>query len=255
MIHPLRPHLFQTDFTKYESIIAESTEAARAGRRQRIPRLLLNRTSQARRERRAPPHRRHLIPIRNHPARLRRQILHLRRTLTARVRVIVIRQVDNRNLARIVASEERGPDVQPLAQKGGRGRDDGHLGQAGELRLQVRLVDFAAVGEVGARVGGVVVDDDDADAAGGLEEGEEGVVLVGFAAVDEGEFGLSLHEGGVGVLVEGVGVGCEFVHEGQGVGLGYDGGEVGDDAGGLGDEGEGEAQFVENVGGRAENVA
>ena len=58
----------------------------------------------------------------------------------------------------------------------------------------------------------------------------------------------------MGVLVEWVGVGREFVHEGQGVGLGYDGGEVGDDAGDIGDEGQGEAQFVENVGGRAQNV-
>ena len=98
----------------------------------------------------------------------------------------MVRQVDNRDLARVVAPKERRPDVQPLTQKGGRGRYDGHLGQARELRLQVRLVDFAAVGEVGARVGGVVVDDEDADVAGGLEEGEEGVVLVGFAAVDEG---------------------------------------------------------------------
>ena len=195
-----------------------------------------------------------MIPIRNHAARLRRQILKLRRALPARVSVIVIRQVDNRNLARIVASKERGPDIQPLTQKGGRGRDDGHLGKAGELRLQVRLVDFAAVGEIGARVGGVVVDDDDADVAGGFDEGEDGVVLVGFAAVDEGEFGLALHEAGVGVLVKRVGVGGELVLEGQGVGLGYDGGEVGEDAD-VGDGREAEAQLVENVGGCPENVA
>ena len=166
----------------------------------------------------------------------------------------MVRQVDNRDLARIVASEERGPDVEPLAQKGRRGRDDGHLGKAGELRLQIRLVDFAAVGEIGARVGGVVVDDDDADVAGGLDEGEDGVVLVGLAAVDEGQFRLALHEAGVGVLVEWVGVGGEFVLEGQGVGLGYDGGEVGEDAD-IGDEGEAEAQLVEDVGGCPENVA
>ena len=167
----------------------------------------------------------------------------------------MIRQVDDRDLARVVASKERGPHVQPLAQEGRRGRDDGHLGQPRQLRLHVRLVDFAAVREVGARVGRVVVDDDDADVASRLEQGEEGVVLVGFAAVDEGQLGLSLHEAGVGVLVEWVRVGREFVHEGQGVGLGYNGGEVGEDAGDLVDEGQGEAQFVENVGGRAENVA
>ena len=236
-------------------IVAEGTKAARASSRQRIPRLLLNRTPQTRREGRTPTHRRHLVPVRDHAARLRRQILNLLRTLPARVGVIVIRQVDNRDLARVVAAKERRPDVQPLAQKGGRGRDDGHLGQAGELRLHVRLVDFAAVGEVGARVGRVVVDDDDADAAGGLEQGEERVVLVRFAAVDQGEFGLSLHEVGVGVLVEWVGVGGELVHEGQGMGLGYDGGQVGEDAGNLVNEGQREAQFVENVGRRSKNVA
>ena len=59
----------------------------------------------------------------------------------------------------------------------------------------------------------------------------------------------------MGVLVEWVRVGCKLVHEGHGVGLGYDGGEVGDDARDLVDEGQGEAQFVENVGRRAENVA
>ena len=125
----------------------------------------------------------------------------------------MIRQVDNRDLARIVASKEGGPLVQALAEECRRGRYDGHLGQAGELGLHVGLVEFAAVGEIAARVGGVVVHEDDADAAGGLEEGEEGVVLVGFAAVDEGEFCLGLDEGGVGVLVEGVGVGGVFVHE------------------------------------------
>ena len=186
MIHPLHSHPFPNKFNHTRSVKAESTKAARASSRQRIPRLLLNRTRQTRRERGTPTHRRHLVPIRDHTARLRRQILNLLRALPARVGVIVVRQVDNRDLARVVAPKERRPDVQPLTQKGRRGRYDGHLGQPRELRLQVRLVDFAAVGEVGARVGGVVVDDEDADVAGGLEEGEDGVVLVGFAAVDEG---------------------------------------------------------------------
>lgn len=195
------------------SIIAKSTKTARASSRQYIPRLLRNRASQTRRKRRAPAQRRHLASIRNHTARLRRQILDLCRALAAGERVIIIRQVDNRDLARIIASEERGPLVQALTEECRRGRDDGHLGQARELRLHVGLVDLAAVGEIAARVGGVVVHQDDADAAGGLEEGEEGVVLVGFAAVDEGEFRLRLHEGGVGVLVKRVGVGGVLVHE------------------------------------------
>jgi hypothetical protein len=40
--------------------------------------------------------------------------------------------------------------------------------------------DFGAVGPVVVRVGGVVVDDDYVDGAGGLEEGPDGVVLVGW---------------------------------------------------------------------------
>lgn len=98
----------------------------------------------------------------------------------------MIGQEDNGDLGRIVASEERGPYVQAFAQERGRGRDDGHFGQAGELRLHVRFVQFGAVGEIGACVGGIVVYQDDADGAGGLEEGEEGIVLVRLAAVDEG---------------------------------------------------------------------
>ena len=98
----------------------------------------------------------------------------------------MIRQIHNRDLTRVVASKERGPLVQALTQERCWGRYDRHFGQTCELCLHVRLIQFAAVGEVGARVGGIVVHQDDADVASGLEEGEERVVLVGFAAVDEG---------------------------------------------------------------------
>lgn len=98
----------------------------------------------------------------------------------------MIGQIDNRDLARIVASKERGPLVQALAQERGRGRYDGHFGQARKLRLHVRLIQFAAIREIGACVGGIVVYQDDANAASGLQEGEEGIILVGFAAIDKG---------------------------------------------------------------------
>ena len=120
--------------------------------------------------------------------------------------------------------------------------------------MHIGLIELAAVREVAARVGRVVIHQDDADAAGGLEEGEEGVILVGFAAVDEGKFSLCLHEAGVGVLVERIRVGREFIHECQGVGLGYDGGDIGDDTGNFGDEWECGAKFVENVRGGAEDI-
>ena len=133
----------------------------------------------------------------------------------------MVRQIDDRDLGRVVAAEECGADVQTLGQERRRRRDGGHFGEAGELGLRVGLVDFGAVGLVGAGGGCVVVDDYEVDGAGGLEEGEEGVVLVGFAAVDECEGRLALDEGGVRVVVEGVGVGGEFVHEGQGVGSAF----------------------------------
>lgn len=252
-------HVFSTTYLKQQiatlSIIAKRTEAARTSSRQRISRLLHNRTSQARRERRVSPHRRHLASIRDHATRFGRGILQLRRTFAAGEGVIVVRQIHNRDLARVVASEERGLLVQAFAEERGRGWYDGHLGQARELRLRVRLVEFATVREIAAGVRGVVIYQNDADAAGGLEEGEEGVVLVGFAAVDEGKFGLGLHEGGVGVLIKGVGVGRVFIHKCQGVGLCYDGGNVGEDAGNVGDKGECGAEFVEDVGGGAKDVS
>ena len=123
------------------------------------------------------------------------------------------------------------------------------------MSLHIRLIQFAAVGEVAACIGGIVVYQDDADAASGLQERKERIVLVGFAAVDEGEFRLCLHECGMGVLVEGVGVGCKLIHEGQGVSLCYDGGDVVQDAGDIGSEWEREAEFVEDVRRRTEDVA
>lgn len=80
-------------------------------------------------------------------------------------------------------------------------------------RLDVGGEDFGAVGVVRAAVGGVVVDEEDVDAAGWLEHGEDRVILESFAAVDEVEFFLGGNEvvavgdGGRGCVVEeGVGV-------------------------------------------------
>ncbi len=77
--------------------------------------------------------------------------------------------------------------------------------------MHVSLVELAAVGKIGTRVCGVVVYEDYAYAARGLQEGEDGVVLTGFAAVDESEGFLAGYEGGVGVVVEGIGVNGVFV--------------------------------------------
>lgn len=98
----------------------------------------------------------------------------------------MIGQIDNRDLARIVASKERGPLVQALAQERCRGRYDGYFGQACKLRLHVCLIQFAAIRKIVACVSGIVIHQDDADAASGLQERKEGIVLVGFAAIDKG---------------------------------------------------------------------
>ena len=80
----------------------------------------------------------------------------------------MIREIHNRDFARVVASEERGLLIQTFTQESGRGRYDGHLGQSCELSLHVRLIDFTPVGKVAACIGGIVVYQDDADTAGGL---------------------------------------------------------------------------------------
>ena len=51
--------------------------------------------------------------------------------------------------------------------------------EAGSLGVEVRLLDFGAVGEIVRGVGRVVVDDEDVDGAGGLDEGPDGVVWRG----------------------------------------------------------------------------
>ncbi len=65
---------------------------------------------------------------------------------------------------------------------------------------------------------------------------------------------MSLHKSGVGVLVKWIGIGRKLVHECQGVGLCYDGGEIGENAGESGDSWECEAEFVEDIRGSAEDV-
>lgn len=59
----------------------------------------------------------------------------------------------------------------------------------------------------------------------------------------------------MGVLVKGVGISRVLVHECQGVGLCYDGGEIGEDARDCGDERKSEAELIEDVGGSAKDVA
>ena len=125
----------------------------------------------------------------------------------------MIRQINNRDFSIIITTKESRTDIISVSQEHGGGGDGRHFCEAGELGLHVCLVEFGAVGVVGGCVCGVVVHEDYIYVSGGLEEGEEGVVLVGFAAVDEGEVFLRGNEGGVGVVVEGVGVDGVFVHE------------------------------------------
>ena len=84
--------------------------------------------------------------------------------------------------------------------------------------------DLAPVREVGARVGGVVVHEDDVHVAVGLDEWPDGVVLQSFAAVDEEEVCLGLVERGARVGEERIRVDGILVARGERVGDFDDGG-------------------------------
>jgi len=169
------PHYFHTNIntgSPASSIVAESAKAARTSSRQRPSAFLHNRAAQARRKSRTAPIGRHLPSILDHPTRLRRCILYLERTLAGRVRVVGIRQIHYGDFAGIVAPKECWSFIKPLAHEGSWGWDDGHLRQAGELRLQICLVELAAVRKVGGHIRGVVIHKDDTDGARRLDEGE-----------------------------------------------------------------------------------
>ena len=147
--------------------------------------------------------------------------------------VINIRQIHHRHRPRLIAPKERRPPVQPLCHKHIHSRYGGHPRQPRRPGLHVRVQDLGAVGEIGGgggaghgRVGRVVVDDEDVD--GAVQHRPDGVVLVCFAAVDEGEFRGAGDARAGGVVEEGVWVGCVFVAGGCCVGFGYDAGEGGD---------------------------
>lgn len=207
----LEPGVYSAIINRNPLIITKCTKTPRTSTRQRIPRLLTNHTRQTLRERRTPSLRSHLSTIHNHPTSFRPRILYFRRTLPTRKRIIVIRQKHNRNLARIITAKKGRTDSISICRESRCWRNYRHFGQAGELGLHVSLVELAAVGKIGTCVCRVVVYEDYAYAARGLQEGEDGVVLKGFAAVDESEGFLAGYEGGVGVVVEGVGVDGIFV--------------------------------------------
>ena len=110
-----------------QSIITKRTKASLTPTRQRIPRLLDNRTRQTLRKTSIHPIRSHLLAIANHSLRLTRTILHLLRALPARKRIIMIRQVHNRDFAVIVTSEEGRTDVVSVCEENGCWGDGGHF--------------------------------------------------------------------------------------------------------------------------------
>ena len=179
---PLSPLLPQPASS---SIITVLTEAPRTSRRQRRARLLHNPAGQTGRPGSVAVLGDDLHAVGDHPRRLVRLILQLRRRLVAREGVVHIRDVDDGEFRGVVAPEERGPLVQALGDEGRDGGDDRHLGQARIEALHVRRQDLGPVGEVGRRVGGVVVHEDDVHPARGLQQREDRVVLQRFAAIDE----------------------------------------------------------------------
>jgi len=159
-------------------------KATLANTRQRRPRLLHKRTSQACSPCRAPTHTSNLHSIGDHALGLVLGILQLRSGFVARERVIDVGKIDNGDLAGVVAAEEGRSFIEAFRDKGVDGRDEGHFCQACAERLNVCGQDLAAVGEVVAVVGRVVVDDYDVHASGRLKQGEYRVVLVCLASIN-----------------------------------------------------------------------
>jgi hypothetical protein len=120
-----------------------------------------------------------LHPILKHGEQFLLLVIKLRRGQIARVREFRVGQKHDGGLLWLVAAEKRGALVDAFGHEGGDVGDGGHAGQAGSFGFVVGVDDFGAVGPVVVCVGGVVVDDDYVDGAGGLEERPDGVVLVG----------------------------------------------------------------------------
>lgn len=173
--------------------------------RQRRPRLQLHRTPQTPRPLRIPILRRNQIPIPNDPGGLVPRILYLCRSSITHKIIRHVRQKHHRDRLGIITPEERRTLIQPLRHERRVIRHRRHLGQSHLAGAQIRVSDFAAVGEVVVRVGAVVVHDDDGEGTLGLDQGPERVVLVAEAAVGEVELGLGRDQGRARAAVEGVG--------------------------------------------------
>lgn len=145
----------------------------------------------------------------DHSHRLVRRILRHEGALAGIIAIIPhVREEHNRQLCCIVVvtTKERRSAAQFLRHEDVRSRDDGHaMAQTLELGLRVGVIDLGAVGVVGGGVGGVVIDEEEVH-FGAVEEGPDGVVLVGETAVGEGEALEGGDEGGGAVVEEGIGV-------------------------------------------------
>lgn len=153
----------------------------------------------------------------DHRLRLVFGILQLESRLVAVVRNVDIGDVDDGELVRFIASEERRTLVQALGDEGLDGGDVRHARQVMVEALHVCGQDLRAVGEV-VIVRAVVVHQQNVDAARRLQERPDGVVLQRLATVDECELCLRpdgirrvWHRGGRVVLVEWVRVDGVFV--------------------------------------------
>lgn len=166
------------------AIITILLKASRTTTRKRLPRLHHERTPQAGSPAFLAPLARNTNSIRNNARRLSLRILQLRRGCITCVRKVEIREIHNRDLARIVAAEECSSLIQSLCDERFDGWNEWHACEAVVEGLHVGCEDLGAVGEVIACICSVVVYKNDGDVAGGLEEGEDGVVLESFAAVD-----------------------------------------------------------------------
>lgn len=116
-----------------------------------------------------------LHAIGNHADRLALRVFEFQCWLIARECIVVIWQIDDSRLTRVVAAEESWALVESFADERGNWWNNRHSRQACTERLDICGQDLRAVGEVVRCVGTVVVDDDDVN--GAVEKRPDRVVL------------------------------------------------------------------------------
>lgn len=202
------------------SLVAILAEAGIAPLWQLRPISVLNPTSKAEGPLLITILRSDLVAIVDHSVRLLHTILNLGRRLVGRESVVDVGEVDDEHFGLVFASEECGAFVKTFGHELSNVGDVRHARQSSGLSVQVRLVDFCAIGEVVGGVGGVIVRDQDVyDSSFVLDKRPDGDILSCQPAVGHGDELPILDRRALRKLVEGVGVDAKQVLKGWRLGL------------------------------------